>query len=405
VTHPSWFEPRDHDDLVELLRSEAAGLPTGGGRRPDGVEATLESEDARAISLGASTFAGIREYEPKDLTITVGAGTRLVELKETLDSAGQWLPPGETVAGRSVGGLVGASTPGPFDSAFGSVRRHVLALRTLDRDGRELAWGRAVVKNVAGYDMVGLWCGSRGRLGIVTAASLRVWPRPERREWLELREPGDGWTLLDSLCSVAPAQDFRPDALVWHRGADGRASAVAAFLGSEAAVRTRADRAADWASGLGYEVATLPTSDLAALATNDQRTESTNDRRPEPTRAGEKGPMDRVLLRVGSPRNALTDLGRRASTALGDRAGELTALPESGKLTISYTRPTDPERAAELRAALFQAADSRPIAVEAGGTEELAAVEARRAPGAVSVEESVVDALGGQPRHWLADYL
>jgi glycolate oxidase FAD binding subunit len=381
--------------VVDLLQSAARGeaegkggarLPTGGGRRPDGVEATLESEDAQAISLAASAFAGIREYEPKDLTITVGAGTRLDALKETLDAEGQWLPPGETVAGRSVGGLVGASTPGPFDSAFGSVRRHVLAVRTLAPDGRELAWGRAVVKNVAGYDMVGLWCGSRGRLGIVTAASLRVWPRPERREWLELREPGDGWTLLDSLCSVAPAQDFRPDALIWSRGPDGRASALAGFLGSEVAVRTRADRAAEWASGLGYEVATRTTPERVALPSGG-------------------GLADRVLLRVGSPRNTLADLGRRLSTALGERAGELTALPESGKLTVSYARPTDPERAAALRAALFQAADSRPIAVEAGGTEELAAVEARRAPAAVSVEEAVVDALGGRPRHWLADYL
>jgi FAD/FMN-containing dehydrogenase len=413
VTGASWHEPRDHDDLGDLLGANAppradgppradreaptAGrgrtwLPTGGARKLDRAESTLETEGARAISLGAPSFAGILEYEPKDLTITVGAGTRLDALKDTLDAEGQWLPPGESGASRSVGGLVGAAFPGPFDAAFGSVRRHVLAVRTLAWDGRALAWGRAVVKNVAGYDMVGLWCGSRGRLGIVTTASLRVWPQPAQQEWLEFRESGEGWTLLDSLCSLEPAGDFRPDALFWHRGPDQRALAVAGFLGPEVAVRNRADRAAGWASGLGLECATRtrPTQWFGAGP----------DGAAEVTR-----PLDRVVVRVACPRTELAELGRRLSTVLEDTTAEFAALPEPGRMTVSFTRPADPTRAAALRAALFQAASSRPITVEAGGVEELEAAEARRTPEVVSVEEAVIDSLGGQRRHWLADYI
>ena len=413
MTHVSWHEPRDHGDLGDLMRSDGllrtgglprpdgraptdgrapAWLPTGGGRKPDGVESTLAAEDAEAISLEAPSFAEILEYEPKDLTITVGAGTRLDALKETLDAEGQWLPPGESGAARSVGGLVGAAQPGPFDAAFGSVRRHVLAVRTLAWDGRALAWGRAVVKNVAGYDMVGLWCGSRGRLGIVTAASLRVWPQPVRREWLEFRESGEGWTLLDSLCSLEPAQDFRPDALFWHSGPGEGASAVAGFLGSEAAVRTRADRSGEWASGLGFGIAKRTAPDQPFGAGRDGAEEVTRS-------------VDRVVVRVACPRTELAELGRRLSTVLADRTAEFTALPEAGRITVSFTRPADPKPAAALRAALFQAASERPITVEAGGTAELAAAKARRTPEVISVEGAVVDALGGRPRHWLADYV
>jgi FAD/FMN-containing dehydrogenase len=393
----TWIAPVSEAELRESLADAGAGsgpgaetvrVPTGGGDPPRDAPVG----DIDVISLEAPSFAHIVEYEPKDLTITVGAGMRLAALQKTLGSEGQWLPPGAWGRARSVGGLVGAGTPGPFDTAFGSVRRHVLAVRTIAWDGRPLTWGRAVVKNVAGYDLKGLWCGSRGRLGVVTQASLRVWPQPEGREWLEVRGSSDGWTLLESLAAMEPEEDFRPDAVLWSGARSARgAYALIGLLGSEASVRSRGTRAREWVASHGYEVseragaATL-TGPLASLESG--------------TRS-----LTEVTFSIHGTRANLADVGRRLARALADTPGALDALPELGIVRVSYVRPDDVARAAAIRAALFQAAGSARIALETGGPEELAAGEARREASVRGLEEAVLEALGGAPRHWLADHV
>lgn len=374
---------------------EPIPIPTGGGEPGSVAEAMGRpevSERDDVISLESSAFADVVEYEPKDLTITVGAGTRLSALRDTLDSEGQWLPPGACGRARSVGGFVGAGTPGPFDAAFGSVRRHVLAVRTIAWDGRPLTWGRAVVKNVAGYDLKGLWCGSRGRLGVVTQAALRVWPQPECREWLEVRGESDGWTLLDSLASLEPAADFRPDALLWRGATSARgAYAVVGLLGSEASVCSRGTRARTWAAGHGFEVDESAGGDALTgpLGSPESRPRSLVD----------------VALRIRCPRASLARVARRVALALAETPGSIDALPEPGILGVSYVRPDDAARAAATRAALFQAVDGCPLTMERGGPEELAASEERRDDGVRIMERAVLQALGGGLRHWLADYV
>lgn len=401
----SWIAPASEAELCEALGEADAGsgmarVATGRGASPSPAVATvLGAEQVDVISLSAPSFAGVVEYEPKDLTITVGAGTRLDALQDTLGAEGQWLPPGAWGSARSVGGFVGAATPGPFDAAFGSVRRHVLAVRTVAWDGRQLTWGRAVVKNVAGYDINGLWCGSRGRLGVITQASLRVWPRPEHREWLEVRGSADGWALLESLASMGPEEDFRADAVVWHGARHGQgAYALVGLLGSEAAVRSRGARARAWASSHEYEVSERDGG--ATGAGGDMRIGD-----PLAALASRSRSLRRVVLRFHGARTTLADLGRRLNRALADTEHDLTALPELGVLRASYSRPEAPARATTSRAALFQAASGVHITMEIGGPEELAAAEARRGADALAIERTVLGALGGAARHWLADYV
>lgn len=390
--------PGDGDARGGEARERDAGRLAAAQDGEAGRLAAARDEDLRVISLERPAFAGIVEYEPKDLTITVGAGMRLGALRDALQSEGQWLPPGAWGRPRSVGGMVGAGAPGPFDHAFGSVRRHVLAVRTLSWGGRPLTWGRAVVKNVAGYDLKGLWCGSRGRLGVVTQASLRVWPLSERREWLEVRGSADGWTLLDSLARMAPAEDFRPDATLWRGSTSGRrAHALICLLGSEASVRLRGARAREWAARLGHEVV-----EAVASGSSEGGTPAAHLLAPL---AAERRSFAGVTLRVHCPRESLANVARRLARALADTPATLDALPELGSLRVSYRRPDDGARAAATRAALFQAAGSVRITVDAGGPEELAAGEARWEACTRALGDAVLRALGGEPRHWLADYV
>jgi glycolate oxidase FAD binding subunit len=141
---------------------------------------------------------GIREHSPGDFTVTVGAGTPLEELQEALAPHRQWLavdPPFQVMppvlAGAapppspglgSVGGLVARGLAGGYRERYLGVRDQLIGLRLLRADGVEAMAGGKVVKNVAGYDLMRLLCGSWGSLGLITEVTLRTLPVPPQRQ-------------------------------------------------------------------------------------------------------------------------------------------------------------------------------------------------------------------------------
>ena len=122
----------------------------------------------------------VRDYEPADLTLTAGAGLGWGEMDEELRPNRQWLPvdaPG--VRGGTLGGMVACGVSGPLRARYGGARDNVLGLEVVTGTGRVLRIGGRVVKNVAGYDLVRLFTGSRGSLGVITSVSVRLFPRPD----------------------------------------------------------------------------------------------------------------------------------------------------------------------------------------------------------------------------------
>ena len=120
---------------------------------------------------------GILEHEPGDLTCIVEGGIRLAALCEVLTPHGQRLsldPPGDpTVAECLLEDL-----SGPLAHRFGTMRDLVIGVTVVLPDGKRASSGGKVVKNVAGYDLAKLLCGSRGRLGSVERLALRLHPLP-----------------------------------------------------------------------------------------------------------------------------------------------------------------------------------------------------------------------------------
>ena len=118
-------------------------------------------------------------YEPDDLTIGVEAGMPLAELQMLLAANGQMLP--LDVYGpeqASIGALVARAADGPRRLGYGTLRDWTLALTVVEVDGTVVRLGAQVVKNVTGYDLVKLFVGSRGTLGVIAAVSLRLFPQP-----------------------------------------------------------------------------------------------------------------------------------------------------------------------------------------------------------------------------------
>jgi len=136
--------------------------------------------EPRGEALDTREYRGIVSYEPTELVVTARCGTPLADVEAALAEKGQWLPfePPAFGDGATVGGMVAAGLSGPGRQAVGAVRDFVLGAAMLDAQGRALNFGGQVMKNVAGYDLSRLLCGSLGILGLIAEVSLKVLPQP-----------------------------------------------------------------------------------------------------------------------------------------------------------------------------------------------------------------------------------
>src|SRR5206468_8230111 len=80
----------------------------------------------------------------------------------------------------TVGGTLAAAMHGPLKHGYGGARDYCVGVQFVTGDGKLAKAGGRVVKNVAGYDLMKLMIGSYGSLGVITSASLRVYPRPKQ---------------------------------------------------------------------------------------------------------------------------------------------------------------------------------------------------------------------------------
>jgi len=131
------------------------------------------------VAIDARAISGIVRHEAADLTVTVGAGTTLVQLEAALARAGQFWPCDAPFAQTAtVGGTIAANANGSLRMRYGALRDLVLGVRMLTPDGVSVHAGSRVVKSVAGYDIHKLLVGSFGTLGLIVEATLKVAPIP-----------------------------------------------------------------------------------------------------------------------------------------------------------------------------------------------------------------------------------
>jgi len=111
-------------------------------------------------------------------------------LQQVLAEKGQWLPLDPPVAGpSSIGGLVARGLSGRLQHHYRGLRDQLLGLSLLRSDGTAAKAGGRVVKNVAGYDLMRLFAGSWGSLGLISEITLRTMPLPQARRLLRVSGP------------------------------------------------------------------------------------------------------------------------------------------------------------------------------------------------------------------------
>jgi glycolate oxidase FAD binding subunit len=234
-TAPAIEKPASAEELARTLHEAAAAklavVPVGGGRAR-GMGNPLTRCD---LELHTTRLDRVIEHSQADMVVSVEAGITIEELQKELGKAGQFLPLDPfNSPGHTIGGLLATGWTGPLRLRFGSPRDFLIGIRVALPDGRLATGGGRVVKNVSGYDMMKLHYGALGSLGVIVAASFKVFPIPLHDVTVT---SGGGWDDAERALSLPLA----PSALELF--ADGRVAAR--FFGSPEAVN-RMSRDLGW---------------------------------------------------------------------------------------------------------------------------------------------------------------
>ncbi|BDB98084.1 FAD-binding oxidoreductase [Saccharolobus caldissimus] len=176
------FYPKNEEDVVRIVKfakqNKIPVIAWGSGTSLTGAV----SCNGNCILIDFSKMNKILEINEIDWYVRVQPGIKLIDLFEELERKGFMLPPDPASFFLcSVGGAVAESSGGMKGVRYGSFREWVLALRVVLPSGEVVKVGEPLRKNRAGYDLVHLFVGSEGTLGIITEIWLRIIPIPKRK--------------------------------------------------------------------------------------------------------------------------------------------------------------------------------------------------------------------------------
>ncbi|MGD9539701.1 FAD-binding oxidoreductase [Methylocystis sp.] len=196
------LKPRTAREVGDILAlCNEAGTPvtpqggnTGlvGGQTPDASGAS--------VVLSLERLNRIRAVDPIADAMTVEAGVTLAQAQDAAQGADRYFPLSLASEGScTIGGNLSTNAGGVHVIAYGSMRDLALGVEVALADGRLLSTLGALRKDNTGYDLTRLFIGSEGTLGVVTAATLKLFPRPRARAvaFLGLHDPAQALQLLN----------------------------------------------------------------------------------------------------------------------------------------------------------------------------------------------------------------
>src|SRR5438105_15681084 len=165
--------------VVELCAEhDAAIVPQGGNTGLCG--GSVPTGRGREIVLALGRMNRIRSIDRLNDTLTVEAGCVLANVQRAADEAGRLFPLSLAAEGScQIGGNLSTNAGGINVLRYGTAREQVLGLEVVLADGRVWDGLRGLRKDNTGYDLKQLFLGSEGTLGIITAAVLKLFPRPQ----------------------------------------------------------------------------------------------------------------------------------------------------------------------------------------------------------------------------------
>ncbi len=198
VIDPTRVEPYAADAVKEKFPPEAVVLPEstaqmvdilklanvylfpvtarGGGVGYTGGAVPIDG----GIVIGTDRMNAIIEINVDDLYAVCQPGIRTFELQQAVEAKGlMFAPDPASYKDSFIGGNIAENSGGMRTPKYGVTKHHVLGLEVVTATGEVIRTGGRTVKNVVGFDLTGLMCGSEGMLGIITEATLKLLPMPE----------------------------------------------------------------------------------------------------------------------------------------------------------------------------------------------------------------------------------
>ncbi len=167
--------------LAWCHQTGTAVVPQGGNTGLVGGQ--IPFEHGREILLSLSRLDRVRDIDPVADVLTVEAGVTLARVQDAADAAGRLFPLSLASEGScTIGGNLATNAGGTAVLAYGNARDLVLGLEVVLADGRVLPGLSKLRKDNTGYDLKHLFMGQEGTLGLITAASLKLFPKPKGRE-------------------------------------------------------------------------------------------------------------------------------------------------------------------------------------------------------------------------------
>jgi FAD/FMN-containing dehydrogenase len=173
-------------------------VPQGGNTGLVGGQIPFGGE----ILLSLAHLDKIRRVDRTDMSLIAEAGAVLANVKETAADAGCFFPLSLAAEGScTIGGNLSTNAGGVNVLRYGSARQLVLGIEVVLADGRVLDLLRTLRKDNTGYDLKQLFIGAEGTLGVITAAALRLFPKPARHTtaFLAVRDPAAAVELFHRL--------------------------------------------------------------------------------------------------------------------------------------------------------------------------------------------------------------
>lgn len=169
--------PKTAEELAQVMtqshRKNWRVLPCGSGSKLSWGGIGKEVD----LLVSTERLNRVIEHAVGDLTVTVEAGVKFSDLQEILLKTNQFLPLEPAYPqDATIGGMIATADSGSLRQRYGGVRDMLLGISLVRSDGQIAKAGGRVVKNVAGYDLMKLFTGSYGTLGILTEVTLRLYP-------------------------------------------------------------------------------------------------------------------------------------------------------------------------------------------------------------------------------------
>lgn len=172
-------------------------VPQGGNTGLVGGQ--IPVADGREIILSLGRMDKVRSIDPVSDTIIVEAGVTLSRVQDAADGADRLFPLSLASEGScTIGGNLSTNAGGTAVLAYGNTRDLCLGLEVVLADGRIWNGLRTLRKDNTGYDLKNLFIGAEGTLGVITAASLKLFPKPRARAtaFLAVASPDQALSLL-----------------------------------------------------------------------------------------------------------------------------------------------------------------------------------------------------------------